>query len=97
MARLFAADQTWHCPTLIRLRTQQFCDDPIYHANPNNRFTSKRTLKNWRKATEKYASRPETMRSAYRNYRRQLDMVRIFDEEGVKMIAGSDVNGSAGR
>ena len=95
LARVFAADQTWQCPTLIRLRTQQFCDDPVYHANPNNRFASRRTLKSWRKATEKYASRPETMRSAYRNhYRRQLDMVRIFDEEGVKMIAGSDVSGS---
>ncbi len=95
LARVFAADQTWQCPTLIRLRTQQFCDDPVYHANPNNRFASKRTLKSWRKATEKYASRPETMRGAYRNhYRRQLDMVRIFDEEGVKMIAGSDVSGS---
>jgi imidazolonepropionase-like amidohydrolase len=95
LARVFAADQTWQCPTLIRLRTQQFCDDPVYRDNPNNRFASKRTLKDWRKATEKYASRPETMRSAYRNhYARQLEMVRIFDQEGVKMMAGSDVSGS---
>ena len=95
LARVFAADQTWQCPTLIRLRTQQFCDDPVYRDNPNNRFASKRTLKDWRKATEKYASRPETMRSAYRNhYARQLEMVRIFDQEGVKMMAGSDASGS---
>ncbi len=95
LARTFAADQTWQCPTLIRLRTQQFCDDPVYRANPNNRFASKQTLKSWQKATDKYASRPEMMRSAYRNlYNRQLDMVRIFDEEGVRMMAGSDVSGS---
>ena len=95
LARVFAADQTWHCPTLIRLRTQQFCDDPVYRTNPNNRFASKRTLRNWRKATEKYSSRPAAMRTAYRNhYGRQLQMVRIFDDEGVKMIAGSDVSGS---
>jgi imidazolonepropionase-like amidohydrolase len=95
LARVFAADQTWQCPTLIRCRTQQFCDDPVYRDNPNNRFASKRTLKNWRKATAKYAARPDMMRSAYRNhYGRQLDMVRIFDEEGVKMMAGSDVSGS---
>jgi imidazolonepropionase-like amidohydrolase len=95
LARVFAADQTWQCPTLIRLRTQQFCDDPVYRDNPNNRFASKRTLKSWRKSTEKYASRPETMRSAYRNhYARQVEMVRIFDQEGVKMMAGSDVSGS---
>ena len=35
------------------------------------------------------------MRSAYRNlYTTQLHLVRIFDEEGVKMMAGSDVGGS---
>jgi imidazolonepropionase-like amidohydrolase len=95
LARTFAADQTWQCPTLIRLRTQQFCDDPTYHDDPNNRFASKRTLKSWRKAAKEYSSRPEAMRSAYRHlYTRQLHMVRIFDEEGVKMMAGSDVGGS---
>ena len=95
LARVFAADRTWQCPTLIRLRTQQFCDDPTYRHDPNNRFASKRTLKGWREAADKYASRPESMRAAYRNiYTRQLHMVRIFDEEGVKMLAGSDVGGS---
>jgi imidazolonepropionase-like amidohydrolase len=95
LARVFAADQTWQCPTLIRLRTQQFCDDPVYRDNPNNRFASKRTLRSWRRATHKYSSRPPAMRSAYRNhYGRQLQMVRIFDDEGVKMLAGSDVSGS---
>ena len=35
------------------------------------------------------------MRSTYRqHYTRQLNMVRIFDEEGVNMMAGSDVSGS---
>jgi imidazolonepropionase-like amidohydrolase len=95
LARVFAADQTWQCPTLIRLRTQQFGDDPTYRHDPNNRFASKRTLKAWRKAADKYASRPESMRTAYRAlYARQLHMARIFDEEGVKMLAGSDVSGS---
>ena len=95
LARVFAADQTWHCPTLIRLRTQQFCDDPTYLNDPNNSFASRRTLKNWRKSAKKYATRPEAMRTAYRQfYARQLELVRIFDEEGVKMTAGSDVSGS---
>lgn len=95
LARVFASDQTWQCPTLIRLRTQQFGDDPTYRNDPNNRFASTRTLKSWRKAADKYASRPEAMRAAYRNiYARQLHLVRIFDEEGVNMMAGSDVGGS---
>jgi imidazolonepropionase-like amidohydrolase len=95
LARVFAADGTWQCPTLIRLRTQQFCDDPAYREGPNSRFASKKTLKSWHKATEKWLSRPTDMRSTYRNhYARQLSMVRIFDEEGVKMLAGSDVSGS---
>ena len=95
LAKVFAADQTWQCPTLIRLRTQQFGDDPTYRLNPNNRFASTRTLKAWSKAADKYAARPEATRIAYRNiYTRQLHLVRIFDEEGVKMMAGSDVGGS---
>ena len=95
LAKVFAADQTWQCPTLIRNRTQQFCDDPTYQHDPNNRFASKSTLKSWRKAADKYAARPESMRLVYRrHYGRLLQMVRIFDEEGVKMIAGSDVSGS---
>ena len=89
------ADGTWQCPTLIRSRTQQFCDDPAYRDNPNNRFASESTLKRWRKATAEYGSLPADMRTTYRNhYARLLGMVRIFDEEGVKMLAGSDVSGS---
>jgi imidazolonepropionase-like amidohydrolase len=95
LGRVFAADATWQCPTLIRSRTQQFCDDPAYRDDPNNRFASKRTLKSWHKAAETWRSRPLVMRSTYRDhYARLLSMVRIFDTEGVKMLAGSDVSGS---
>jgi imidazolonepropionase-like amidohydrolase len=77
------------------LRTQQFGDDPAYRDDPNNRFATKGTLKGWRKAAKEYASRPEAVRSAYRNlYARQLQLVRTFDDEGVPMMAGSDVGGS---
>ena len=95
LAKVFAADQTWQCPTLIRNRTQQFCDDPTYQHDPNNRFASESTLKSWRKAADKYAARPDSFRAIYhRHYGRLLQMIRIFDEEGVKMLAGSDVSGS---
>lgn len=95
LARVFAADQTWQCPTLIRSRTQQFCDEPTYHRDPNNRFASEKTLKSWRKSAGKYAARPVEMRMIYRrHYRRLQQMVRIFDDEGVPMITGSDVSGS---
>lgn len=96
LARVFAANGTWQCPTLIRSRTQQFCDDPACRDNPNNRFATESTLNRWRKASADYESRPADMRTTYRNhYARLLGMVRIFDEEGVKMITGSDVSGSS--
>ena len=68
LGRVFAADATWQCPTLIRSRTQQFCDDPAYRDDPNNRFASKRTLKSWHKAAETWRSRPLVMRSTYRDH-----------------------------
>lgn len=95
LARLFAANQTWHCPTLVRLRTQQFADDPRYGADPNLRYVSARTLRRWQAAARRYASRPEDVRRIYRtHYGRQLAMVRIFDEEGVPLLTGSDASGA---
>lgn len=95
LARTLASDGTWQCPTLIRLRTQQFFDDPLYEEQPENRYASHQTLRRWRKAARKYGSRPHLLRTAYQHlYERQLTMVRIFDEEGVNMLAGSDASGS---
>lgn len=95
LARTFASDGTWQCPTLIRLRTQQFFDDPMYEEQPENRYASPQSLRRWRKAARRYGSRPQMLRTAFQDvYARQLTMVRIFDEEGVSMLAGSDVSGA---
>lgn len=95
LARMFAANETWHCPTLVRLRAQQFADDPGYRIDPNNRYVADRTLRRWQKAADRYSTRPDSLRSVFRgHYRRQRDMVRIFDEEGVKMLVGSDASGA---
>jgi hypothetical protein len=95
LARQFVADETWHCPTLIRLRTQQYADDPVYSTDPDLRYMSPEAIRRWRSAARRYATRPTDVRAVYRShYDRQLAMVAIFDQEGVPMLAGSDAGGA---
>jgi imidazolonepropionase-like amidohydrolase len=96
LARQFAADGTWQCPTLIRLRTQQMRDSADFRDDPDLRYVSARTTAAWERAARAFS------RSSVRDhltfaaaYRRQLELVRIFDEEGVALLAGSDCVGAA--
>ena len=59
LAALFAEHETWHCPTLIRLHTQQFPDEPEHSADPRLRFIAPDEVDRWRKATAKFARLPE--------------------------------------
>ncbi|WFR67620.1 hypothetical protein P9139_03865 [Curtobacterium flaccumfaciens] len=38
VATEFVRNDTWQCPTLIRVRTQQLADDPVHTADPALRF-----------------------------------------------------------
>ncbi len=96
LAAHFVADGTWQSPTLIRVRTQQFADAPEYSNDPNLRYMSEDTIKQWRKVTSKFLELPAAARAIFRaNYALQLRLTKLFDEAGVKMIAGSDVSGAA--
>jgi imidazolonepropionase-like amidohydrolase len=96
LARQFATDGTWQCPTLIRVRTQEMCDSADFRDDPDLRYMSARTTAAWEKAARAFARfsvRDHVTFAAV--YRRQLDLVRIFDEERVPLLAGSDCVGAA--
>ncbi len=95
LAKIFIAHGTWQAPTLIRLRTMQMSDDPQYTADPNLKYVSPATLKDWNAAARMYTSKAtaankqtiEQLNAA------QLHMTKLFDTAGVRMLAGSDFGG----
>jgi imidazolonepropionase-like amidohydrolase len=96
LGRLFAADGTWQCPTLIRVRTQQMCDSADFRDDPDLRFMSARTARAWEDAGRAFARfSPADHVTFAALYRRQLQLVRLFAEEGVPLLAGTDCVGAA--
>lgn len=85
----------WQVPTLIRLKTTLLGDDQSFANDPNLRFVSPGTVASWREVNQKFAAlytpaEHKTLRGAYE---RSLELVKLLDEEGVRMLAGSDVVG----
>lgn len=95
-ARVFAKNGTWHVPTLIRRRTSQLAYQKEIKENPELIYVPKKELQTWRNITSKYESRLTDARKKLleRNYARQLEVLKIYDEQGVKLLAGSDALGA---
>lgn len=94
LAADFIADGTWQVPTLIRLRTMAFGDDPRYAGDPNLSFVPSETRSLWAEIGEQFSRMPpEARRSIQALYAVQVRMVGAFHRAGVKMMAGSDQGG----
>jgi imidazolonepropionase-like amidohydrolase len=94
LAERLVADGTWQVPTLVRLRTQQLADLPEYPADPNLRYVPQDTVRSWHKATGTFAKQSAAVRATYRAaYQRQLHLTKLFDDNGVRMLAGTDDGG----
>lgn len=95
LAALFIEHETWQCPTLIRLHTQQFPDATEHQHDPRLKYIDPAEIKRWRKATHRFDKLPEATRAALRDHwEAQLRMTKVFAEAGVPMIAGTDANGA---
>jgi len=96
LARRFVADGTWQVPTLIRECTCKISDAPEFRDDPNHRFVDPSTLKQWHDSGHRFDSLPTDTRDTFRDsYELELKITKIFDEEGVKILAGSDCSGAA--
>ncbi|MEU6763766.1 amidohydrolase family protein [Streptomyces sp. NPDC046853] len=97
LAALFVEHSTWQCPTLIRVRTQQFGDAPEYTQDPRRRFMAAGELRTWDKSARKFAKLPPATRDALgHHWAAQLRMTKTFADAGVPMVAGTDACGAAG-
>ena len=95
LGQVFSRKGTWQVPTLIRIRTMQTSDDPLFRIDPNLKYVAPETRAMWEELAEAYIQRaPEDLKTAYKHlYDRLLGLVKLLKEEGVKMLAGSDMTG----
>jgi hypothetical protein len=97
LAQQFAADGTWNCPTLIRIKAQQLCDDPAFAADPDLRYVTAKERKTWSAAATAFHDKFNAAQRAVfaDEFALQLRMVKILDEEGAPLLAGTDAVGAA--
>ena len=96
LAAVFVANGTWHVPTLIRIRTSELGDLPEYANDPNLRYMPSDIRQSWHDVTATYNKKQTTAtKQAFRvAYALQLRLTKLFDDAGVRMLAGSDSSGA---
>jgi imidazolonepropionase-like amidohydrolase len=97
LARQFAANGTWNCPTLIRVKAQQLCADPAFAADPDLRHATAKERKAWTAAAEAFGKKfGAAQRAVFEDqFALQLRVVKILDEEGAPLLTGTDTVGAA--
>ena len=91
VAEHFAEDGSWHCPTLVRLRTQEYADHPEYEQDGMLAYLPIKNIDRWRQVTERFRSLDPEMRRTYKEaYPRQQMLTKLLSDSGVRMICGTD-------
>ncbi len=95
LAAHFVAAGTWQVPTLIRVRTMEIGDDPMYRNDPDLRYVPHETVAMWEDVSRQFAATiPPSARATLRNlYALQATLVKPFHDAGAQMMAGSDSGG----
>jgi len=95
LAALFAENDTWQCPTLIRNETMAFGHDPRFTQAPELRYVPAEVRSLWDEVAVEYASKlkPEDQDTLKRLMDLSFRLVKDFDDAGVKMMAGTDYGG----
>ncbi|WP_206243979.1 amidohydrolase family protein [Novosphingobium terrae] len=96
LADVLAARGIWQTPTLIRVRTMEFGDDPAYVNNPELRYVIGTDRAVWQAAGERYkAVMTEPARAVLsRLFTAQLALTKLFYDHHVPMMAGDDTGGA---
>ena len=95
LAKIFVANHTWQCPTLVRLETMQFADSERFTEAAELRFVPASVRSFWLQVGEQFRSlMNEEARAVLRDLMElELRVTKVLDEEGVQMITGSDYGG----
>lgn len=95
LARSFVENDVSQVPTLIRLRTQDFGGDPLYRDDPNLRYLDPESRAVWARLGEEFEANvaPEAKAALGAFYGLQLAATGLMQDEGVRIMAGSDLGG----
>ena len=94
LSQAFGKNRTWQTLTLIRLRTQDWGNDPEYRNDPNNKYLDKATVALWDKVGDQFATlTPEAVTTLKNYYGLQKRVTKLMQQNGVPILAGSDVGG----
>ncbi len=94
LAQTFAKNETWHVPTLIRVRTGRFLEDSVYRTDPNLIYVSKVSRATWEAAAvQRLAAFPAPVRATFQQYHGlEVGITKLMKQNGVKMLTGSDTS-----
>jgi predicted amidohydrolase len=94
LAQAFVKNGTWQPVTLIRLRTQDYGNDPVYTADPNLKYVDKTRLALWNQLAQKFSALPASAVTTLRAYyEQQKKVTKLMKQAGVGILAGSDLGG----
>ncbi len=95
LASTFATHGTWQCLTLIRNATMRLGDDPLYTQSPDLRYITPEARAFWSSVAKMYSAKvsPAGRDTLRRLGDLELKLTRIFEDAGVKLLAGSDFGG----
>ena len=95
LAKAFVKNDTWQPVTLIRLRTSDYGDDPAYANDPNLIYVDKTRKALWAARNVSYATTvtPAARATLQSFYQLRLKVAKLMQQNGVKILAGSDLGG----
>jgi len=94
LARRLARNGTVMVPTLVTLHATGFFDDTTLARDPRMRYMPKMFAMQWNPRTDFRfrALTPADWENRHQLYRRQLEIVRLLRQEGVRFMAGTDLS-----
>ena len=98
-AQQLAATHSWQVPTLSRIKKQYYANTPEFTDTPDNRYVRPQQLAITTDMVNKFseAMTQENLAAMHATYAKDLEVVRVLNDAGVNLLAGSDSGpGNAG-
>jgi imidazolonepropionase-like amidohydrolase len=94
-ANLLAKNETWQVVTLIRSKTMLMPELPEFQDDPNLKYVAPGVRTMWREALDIFnRTTPAAAKATYKKlYEYNRQMVGLFKQAGVKILAGDDLGG----